>query len=313
MSGECIPFIFSKAQKPQKRNTIINIGFLLILIFGFPARGWATEPNDPKPGETLRYDSKNSLRYDVPQKGDVLRFNYSLDGTSQTWNMGISSNFKLPISNVLIYGIHYVSPERIWLVTHVGKRFAGAVRINLKTRQVEKGYAINGPYAISPDGLNLAYLDTAHNVLINNVAVYPAVQIAGNPTDDPAKWLTLEEEGSTPPKHSFEYQVSRVFNWKNNDTFRFIVQVKSAKDSSIADGQYYECTINGLQKALSAQPTNTDEIKFSGQHLGFEEAEQRIKAANEAHAGKKTKTQPSVKKQTNPAKAEATPQKENAS
>lgn len=250
-----------------------------------------TKPNKPQPGQVIRFDAHHYLSYESPHEGTrntALLLKYALGGALQTWDLTPYQEH-CPLDIRVVYGIHYVDANHAWLITHMSKRFGGAVLLNLKTRVTEKGFAFGFPYAISPDGFKLAYaFPLGHNdqdigVMVDGLLIYPEVRLIGNPTGNPEHFMEITMADLDPHNRKV---VSRIkdesFGWINDHTFKFIVEEwpESKHPDYDKPGKYYEYTVTGLKRAFAAEPVNLKAIKVNYKELALEEAQRRIKEAN---------------------------------
>lgn len=270
---------------PTSLVWIVSGLFMLVLS---PIKAAGINVDNPKHGDVIQYDTRNSLSWCKPivrrPDGTTItlggvQLNYRLNGKRFTWT-DQDYDLRYPISPQ-ISSIWYFSPREVWLISHLNKRFGGALLLNLEKKKIEKGYSINGPYSISPDNRRIAYTypigghEYDKAIFVNNVMVYPEVGMGFNESDSAEKFV--EPNGwkikkANPNTIGLIYEVS----WTGDDSIWFLLEevggeheLGRVRNGGRSEGRFFYCTIRGLKAAFAGTKPDPGKIEVSKEQLEY--------------------------------------------
>ncbi|MCE5230743.1 hypothetical protein LLG95_14285 [bacterium] len=260
----------TRFKQPSSQMLLMFVWVSILCIV--PSR--AVDVKNPQPGIPVVFDEKNSLVWAPPirikpdrttETLTGIQLNYTLNGAKRVWSL---IGPKYPIGSQVI-DIRYFSPRAAWIITRLGKEFGGAALLDLENQKVVKGYAINGPYSISPDHRFIAYtypisaVPQDKAVFVNNVMIYPLVQLGANVTDDPRRYrganATWMKKSSQPV--GFIHNIG----WWRGYVSVFLEEINRDKVQAAINGKtsgrFFNYSVSGFDEAFAAKKIQIAKLK----------------------------------------------------
>jgi hypothetical protein len=169
-------------------------------------------------------------------RGTEFRLHVVEDGQT-THVLGPFGGEERRVASARLQEIRYAGKDCAWIVSHLGRRLDGAIRIDLKNGNIREAY-VGTNFALSPGGEHIAYVypegepNEVGAVFVDDCMVYPCFEkgFSGTPERDPpgptkgsgTSWM----EAAAPAKRGVKMNVVKPLQWRGQSRLELGVQTR---------------------------------------------------------------------------------------